>query len=307
MGKVRTGLSMVLILLLVAMQTGCGGGGEVRDAASYFENAELLESPATLEPRDVIILDARHSVADYNAGHITGAIFAPPYNFTENAADSILLPVPLLEEKLGALGLTRTSTIVIYDDTTTSLGAAGRLFWMLEYLGCPNVSILNGGWDKWQELRPDEVEKVPPAPLPAAVFIAQIDGALDISKEQLLSRMTTDDSLLIVDARSPEEYRGQVVNSDPRPGHIPGAINLPYSACYYPDRTVLNYQDLNRLFANHGITKDKDIVVYSTVGKRSSFIYFLSRLMGYTRVVNYSGSIVDWGSADPALYPMETD
>lgn len=309
-------LSFLFAALFTWVFTGCGGSGGTDSAplppppppqtgdTSLFPNAQLLVSVEDLDAPSTIVLDARHSEDAYNAGHIPGAIYAPPILFSVSQVNQMLRPVDELEQVLGDLGITRTSNIIIYDDTTASLGAGGRLFWMLEYLGCTNVSVLNGGWDQWKIQRMP-VETIVPAPLPPAVFTALVNDAIYVTKEYVASRMDAP-GFTLVDVRTDDEYQGLLPNSDPRPGHIPGAISFPYTECYNPDKTVLNFTDLKLLLESKGIITATEVVAYSTVGKRSAFFYFLSRLMGNTNVTNYDGSIVEWGSSDPVLYPMET-
>jgi thiosulfate/3-mercaptopyruvate sulfurtransferase len=153
--------------------------------------------------------------------------------------------------------------------------------------------------------------EVPP-PLPPAVFTALVnaDGTLVnediyVTKEYVASRLDAPDFTL-VDVRTDTEFTGAETIDASRPGHIPGAISFPYTDCYNSDKTVLNFNDLKQLFESKGITATKEVVAYSTVGKRSSFFYFLSRLMGYTNITNYDGSIKEWSGSDPVLYPMVT-
>ncbi len=155
---------VILVGLLLIMICGCGGSRENKNNnglpaadmtgdAYLFPNANLLISGKDLvaqiegmDTEDPIIIDTR-SADDYATAHIPGAV---NINWNAFVADkAILKPVTDLEIQLGELGLSRTSKLVIYDDTLSSWGAAGRLFWMFEYLGCINVQILNGGWDKW--------------------------------------------------------------------------------------------------------------------------------------------------------------
>ena len=308
-------VALLLTALLTALLAGCGGGGnsggETQPApvqtgdVTIFPNASLLASMEDLTTTQTIVLDARRSAAEYNAGHIPGAIFAPPSLFER---DGVLLLPDEIALILGNLGVTRTSKIIIYDNTTASRGAAGRLFWILEFLGCTDVTVLNGGWDQWKAQ--DMTLATEPTTLPAAVFTPAINPAVEyVTKEYVAEHFlpAPDVGFILIDVRTDEEYQGTLLNSaDPRLGHIPNATNFPYSQCFNPDKSVLNFKDLKNLLESHGITADKEMVAYSTVGHRSGFFYFLCRLMGYTNVSNYVGSIVDWGRADPNLYPMVT-
>ena len=310
-------VALLLTALLVTLLAGCGGnsGGETTPMppqtgdVSLFPNMELLVAPADVDTAQMIVLDARRSDAEYNAGHIPGAILAKPSLFEND--DGMLRPPEELITILGNMGISRTSKIVIYDNTSASRGSAGRLFWMLEYLGCTDVTILNGGWDQWvAQDKLVETSAVVHDPIPPVVFNAVLNpGVKRVTKEYVAEHFlpTPDDGFILIDVRTDEEYQGTVANStDPRLGHIPGAISFPYSKCFNSDKTILNFKDLKLLLENQGISVDKEMVAYSTIGHRSGFFYYLCRLMGYSNVSNYNDSIVDWGKADPVLYPMKT-
>jgi thiosulfate/3-mercaptopyruvate sulfurtransferase len=310
-------VALLLTPLLTIILTGCGSnsGGETAPIppqtgdVAVFPNAALLASLAEVNSptTPTIVLDARRSDAEYNAGHIPGAIFAQPSLFENNG---VLLSDSELATILGNMGITRTSKIIIYDDTITSRGAAGRLFWILEYLGCTDVRILNGGWDQWENEKEGTQGTTVATVISPIVFTAQINSVAvkRVDKDYVASHLPPDpNNFILIDVRTDEEYQGaQPGNTDPRLGHIPGAINFPYPQCFNADKTVLNFNDLKLLLEAHGITNNKELVAYSTVGHRSGFFYFLCRLMGYDNISNYVGSIVDWGIADPTLYPMNT-
>ncbi len=182
-----------------------------------------------------------------------------------------------------------------------SWGAAGRMFWMLEYLGCDDVHILSGGWDKWMEDgRP--TEDMYAMELEAATFTASVQSDRLATKEHIASRLN-DADFAVLDTRAFQEYNGWILYGEPRGGHIPGAINISYESFLNSDSTVLGYEDLKSLLEGNGFTTDKEVTANCTVGIRSGFGYFILRLMGYSRCSNYAGSIVEWG-ADAAL-PMD--
>ena len=312
-------INLLITVLLMTLLGGCGNsGGETTPApvltgdVTAFPNASLLAtpSPGYEIPPQTIVLDARRSQTEYDAGHIPGAIFAPPSLFETN---DILNSDADLASALGKLGITRDSKILIYDNTTASLGSGGRLFWILEYLGCTEVTFLNGGWDLWkaQDMPTETTAAVVHVPVvPAAAFSAIVNPQVvqfvdkEFVKEQFIT--TPNDEFILIDVREEQEYLGVELNGATRRGHIPGAINLPYTQCFNKDKSILNYQDLKGLLADQRITLDTNpkIVAYSTIGHRSGFFYFLCRLMGYENVANYTGSIVDWAKADADQYPM---
>ena len=137
-----------------------------------------------LRESGVVILDARSADA-YNDGHIPGAISMPWQQFSDAGLN--LKPVGELEALLGAAGIKRNTWMIIYDDTTASWGAAGRLFWMFEYLGCENVRILDGGWDKWvaDGNQPETTANT----RKAATFIAEVNDHIVVDKTHIADRL----------------------------------------------------------------------------------------------------------------------
>ena len=262
--------------------------------------ADNVNAKASSTP---IIIDTR-SAQDYDLGHIPGAINTQWGNFVlwnEPPEKAVLQGVTDLETALGSLGLTCNSAIVIYDDTLASWGPSGRIFWMLEYLGCTNVKILNGGWDKWKaDALPVQTAANTLAP---AVFTAVLNTEINPDKEHIQDRME-DSDFLTVDTRTDAEFNGWILYDEARGGHITGAVHLPYEWYFNSDHSILSQVDLQDLFESHGITTDKEIVPYCTAGIRSGFFYFLGRLMGYDRVSNYDASMWDWAAATPDYYPM---
>jgi 3-mercaptopyruvate sulfurtransferase SseA len=205
-----------------------------------------------------------------------------------------------LNSKLSAAGLRRNMTFVIYDNTSASFGAAGRIFWMLEYLGCNDVHILDGGWDKWvADGRPTEAVVNTLAP---AKFRTAVKKSRRATKDLIAKKLGTK-NFAVVDSRTDEEYNGWQLYGEARGGHIPGAVQIPYEWFFNADKTVLDYADLKKMFESRGITKNKQVTAYCTSGIRSGFVYFLYRLMGYPKASNYDASIVEW-AADDSL-PMD--
>lgn len=297
------------VLLAVTVMAGCGssstdkvgGTATLSAAAKEFPNAELLVSAdslqASLNTNGLVIIDARSANA-YGAGHIPGAV-----NIQHSAywtKGSGLKDTAVIAAQLGAAGIGRDKKLVIYDDTTASWGAAGRLFWMLEYLGCSDVHILNGGWDKWSaDSRPVQTTAVT---LPATTFTPRINSAAKSDSGHIATRLY-DRDFAVVDARTDEEFTGWQLYGETRGGHIPRAVNIPYAWFYNSDKTALGYNELKSLFESRGITPDKEVTANCTAGIRSGYVYFLLRLMGYARSSNYDASIWDW--ADNTSLPEE--
>lgn len=295
-------VALLLTGLLTALIAGCGGGNSggysvpvppLTGDQSLFPHKELLASPASVNTSQSIVLDAR-TISEYNAGHIPGAISAPISNFEDN--EGRILDDLLLEEQLGKLGITVNSEIMIYDKATDTNSAVGRLFWILKYMGCNNVSVLNGGWDQWNEYYVGTTEATIP-PTVTNFTMSPSDTTKSVTKEDVANYflLSPDDGYVLIDVRTEAEYLK---------GHIPGAINFPYSECFNTDKTILNFTDLKDLLAIHGIAVEKEMIVYSNLNHRGGFFYFLCQLMGYPNVHIYLGSIGDWLEANPTAYDL---
>ena len=208
-----------------------------------------LVSSARLDAHlgDWVAFDCRHNLADleagrkgYEAGHIPGAHFlnldfdlaAPP----SPASGRHPLPDPeALAQRLGALGVGQDTQVVAYDDAGGPFAA--RLWWLLRWMGHDAVAVLDGGIQQWVA----EGHALEPGPDPLRASLADALPAGDIppglpivlQHDTWVSAGTVEDrltsgSLLIVDARSPDRFRGENETLDPVGGHIPGAINRFY-------------------------------------------------------------------------------
>ena len=292
-------LSLWLVLAVIFLGSSLSFA-KLAPSQSDFPNKKLLVSAdsvqSTIGTKNFVVIDARTS--GYESSHIPGAINIKFGDYFTPGAG--LLPIADLNSKLSAAGLKKNMTFVIYDNTSASFGAAGRIFWMLEYLGCKKVHILDGGWDKWlSDGRPTETTI---NTLPAAKFKGSLKKARIATKDSIQKKLGTK-NFAIVDARTDEEYIGWQLYGESRGGHISGAIQIPYEWFFNSDKTVLNYNDLKNMFESRGITRKKEVSAYCTVGIRSGFVYFLYRLMGYSKASNYDASIVEW-AADASL-PMD--
>ncbi|WP_282753725.1 sulfurtransferase [Desulfuromonas thiophila] len=330
---IRFHKSILLVLMLLAlsavMLSGCGesvthktstsstddgdttDGDETTDTTPY-PNADLLVSADELETLlssstataattgSLIVIDTRSADA-YVAGHIPGAIHMAHAELADGSLN--LKSVTELETLLGGKGLVADAKIVLYDDTITSWGSAGRVFWALEYLGCSDVHLLDGGWDKWSA--DGRTTQLAATTLEATTFTASVNTAVVTDKATIASRLGDSDFVLI-DTRTDEEFIGWQLYGEARGGHITGAVHLPYEWSYGADHTLVPYATMKSYFEERGITADKQVVAYCTAGIRSGFAYFLARLMGYENVANYDASIWDWAvQADITTYPME--
>jgi len=195
---------------------------------------------ALLGTPKLVVVDCRFELLDpaageraYNAGHIPGAVYA---NLDRDLSDLSRKgrgrhPMPEADafcETLARWGITPAHQVVAYDADNGQF--ASRLWWMLRLLGHRDVAVLDGGFAAWQSAGEGfTVERHPPRPMPRGAYKARFDMKGIASTAVVAARMAAASGLLI-DARSPERFRGEFEPIDKKAGHIPGAINRPLQA-----------------------------------------------------------------------------
>lgn len=242
---------------------------------------------AHLDDNNLSVVDAR--VADprlpmgYRASHIPGAV---PFDLNRDMYEMApggprMKSADAIANILGQRGIANDSTIVLYDENTGPL--AGTAYWLLKYLGHGDVRVLNGGWHAWTRAGAPTTKEVPQrAP---AQYIARVDETQHSTAEWIMENSARADVLLF-DTRMDSEYYM---------GHIPGAVNLSFDAAV--DVATQQLKDdatLRAQFENIGVTPDKEIVVYCGSGARSAHTFMVLQALGYPRVRNYKGSMLDW-------------
>ncbi len=268
-----------------------------------YKHPEVLVSTQwvaehTDDPK-VRLVEVDVDTSAYDKGHIKNAV---GWNWTTQLQDNVrrdLLGQRQIEELLGKSGISNDTTVVLYGDNNNWFAAYA--LWQLKYFGHKDVRLMNGGRKKWElEGRPftTEVPKITPTTYRAAVP----DESVRARREQIFQVLEKKNAYL-VDVRSPDEFTGKVIappgmtETAQRGGHIPGAVNIPWSKAANDDGTFRSYDELVKLYEAQGVRPDKEVVAYCRIGERSSHTWFvLKYLLGFDRVRNYDGSWTEWGN-----------
>ncbi len=227
----------------------------------------------------------------YEAGHIPGAVFVDWLRDIVDPSAPVKMTVARADQfaaLMGRLGIGDEHTVVVYDD---SGHLAPRLWWALHYYGHPAVRVLNGGCTKWvAEGRP--VTRDLPRHAPAR-FTARVQPEWRASVDEVRRRLD-DPAVVLVDCRSPAEFRGEIGRGD-KVGRIPGSANLPVGRLMDGEHKVWRPEgELRRLFEEAGVTPDRDVITYCNAGVSASIGLFGARLLGYPRARNFAGSWYEW-------------
>jgi thiosulfate/3-mercaptopyruvate sulfurtransferase len=205
-----------------------------------------------------------------------------------------------LSRVFSRLGVDSTVQVVAYDDLGGAL-AAGRVWWLLRWLGHEAIALLDGGWQQWQKsglaVR-SGVETHSPRE-----FIPRPRNDLIITTAELKA-MQQDSSYRVLDARSAERYHGVNETIDPIAGHIPGAISAPYAGNLSPDGT---FRPAERLCARYkrliGEVPIEHVVCYCGSGVTATHDILAMMMAGLGEARLYAGSYSEW-ITDPAR-PVE--
>lgn len=270
--------------------------------------SDLLISTEDLAARlgdpGLVVVDAswympaakRDPAADHLAERIPGAVRfdIDAVSDPSSGLPHMLASAPAFAAAVGALGISETSDIVVYDGA--GLFSAPRVWWNLTVYGAKRVRILDGGLPKWKaEGRPlDSGTPTPPLP---ATFTVRIDTSriadLDGVVEVLSSGAAT-----VVDARSAERFRGEAAEPRPglRSGHMPGARNVPFGKVV-ADGRLADEATIRAAFAE--VDLDRPIVASCGSGVSAAVLWLALEAIGVPRgrLALYDGSWSEWGGA----------
>ncbi|AMO55344.1 sulfurtransferase [Endozoicomonas montiporae] len=245
--------------------------------------------------QDVLVLDVRKSLF-YFLGHIPGArnIWRPDYeaDASEYPYKGMRASQQKMASLLGKLGATSSSKIVLYDDSN-GLDAA-RVWWILKLYGHDQVYLLNGGLRAWKQARFST--SIKPAFMPSkAQFEFKGTRHPEYLAELKQIRQLPQQNTVLLDVRSADEFNGITrLQGAFGKGRIPDSVWLEYSNSINASGFVA-VNELQQLFSDHGITPEKEIIVYCQSGVRSAHTHFvLTELLKYPNVKNYDGSWVEW-------------
>jgi len=264
-------------------------------------NAQVIspkELAKIMKNEDVTIISARKNV-DYAKVHINGAINVWHMDlYKDGELKGLLKSTEEIADIFGKKGISEKNTIVIYDGGKNTF--AGRLYWILKYLGCEDVKVLNGQMKMWRKARKPVTKTV--TDIKPVTFNVAVNDQTIATIEYVKSHLE-DAAVVLVDVRDKEEFDGQKGNAK-RNGHIPGAVHFEFKNVLNEDGTMKSIEELEGLLKKAGITKDKEVILYCETSIRAGIVYMaMTSLLDYPKVRVYDGAIYEW-AADSAL-PMK--
>jgi len=237
---------------------------------------------------------------EYDSLHLRGACFISTREISAPRVEgslSLELPsVQLLDSVFESKGISDGSTVVIYPGNDWFTPAA-RVWLTLDYLGFGGRTfIMDGGMTAWKaEGRPLTAELRKAAP---GSFTPHPRRDVVVSKSWVYDRLK-DPKVAILDARNPVYYTGRDTGNASRPGHIPGAVNLPFDSMVDSTNHFKPSDEILTLFRDAGMEKGKTAVSYCHIGQQASLLYVMAKEAGYEARL-YDGSMQEW-TADPEM------
>ncbi|MBF6144641.1 sulfurtransferase [Nocardia nova] len=246
----------------------------------------------------VVIVEVDEDTSAYDTGHIEGAVKIDWKKDLQDPVRRDFVNREQFSDLLSARGIGNDDTVVLYGGNNNWFAAYA--YWYFKLYGHQDVKLLDGGRKKWElDARPLSTDTVT---RPATTYKA--------SEQDLSIRAFRDDAIQaigvknLVDVRSPDEFSGKILapahlpqEQSQRPGHIPGAINVPWSKAANEDGTFKSDEELASIYKEAGLDGEKETIAYCRIGERSSHTWFvLQELLGHKNVKNYDGSWTEYGS-----------
>jgi thiosulfate/3-mercaptopyruvate sulfurtransferase len=244
-----------------------------------------------LKDPGVILLHVSQNRREYKEGHIPGARFLWSQALAYSDPDLTLeLPsVTQADSVLRNLGVSDGVRIILYFDNG-AVSPTTRVFLTLDYLGLGDrVSLLDGGLDAWKaEGRPVTAE-IPT--IDAGSFVPHVNSNVVVSCDWVRDNLKNE-NVTIVDARGAQFYAGNG-GGQPRAGHIPGAINIPFNTLVDSTNKLKDPETLRNIFRQAGVKPGSRVVSYCHIGQQATLVYFAARYLGYDARL-FDGSFEEW-------------
>ena len=273
--------------------------------AEVLVDADWAEQ--NLDRDGVVFVEVDEDTSAYEKGHLAGAVRLDWQADLQDPIRRDLLDQAAFERLLSQRGIGNDDTVVLYGGNNNWFAAYA--YWYFKLYGHRDVRLLDGGRKKWEldgrAFTSEPVER------PATQYVAQPqDLSIRAFRDDVLAAIGTAN---LVDVRSPDEFAGRLLapahlpqEQSQRPGHVPSAVNVPWSKAAAEDGTFLADDALRSLYGGVGVDAERPTIAYCRIGERSSHTWFvLHELLGLPDVRNYDGSWTEYGSL--VGVPVERD
>ncbi|HEU5269835.1 MAG TPA: sulfurtransferase [Jatrophihabitans sp.] len=251
-----------------------------------------------LNTKGIVFVEVDEDTAAYDTGHIPGAVKIDWKTDLQDPVVRDFVSKEKFEKLLSEKGIGNDDTVVLYGGNNNWFAAYA--YWYFKLYGHSAVKLLDGGRKKWEldgrELSKDPVQR------PATQYQAEEqDRSIRAFRDEVVAAIGSKN---LIDVRSPDEFSGKLLapahlpqEQSQRAGHIPTALNVPWSKAANEDGTFKSDEELRKLYGEAGLDTSRETIAYCRIGERSSHTWFaLHELLGEQNVKNYDGSWTEYGS-----------
>ena len=246
----------------------------------------------------VVLVEVDEDTSAYDGGHIAGAVKLDWKTELQDAVRRDFVNKEQFEALLSEKGIGNDDTVVLYGGNNNWFAAYA--YWYFKLYGHQRVKLIDGGRKKW-ELDGRELSKDVVTRERTSYTAQEQDLAIRAFRDETVDAIGKKN---LVDVRSPDEFSGKLLapahlpqEQSQRGGHIPTALNVPWSKTANEDGTFKSDDEIRKIYADEGLDEGRETIAYCRIGERSSHTWFaLHELLGYDNVKNYDGSWTEYGS-----------
>jgi thiosulfate/3-mercaptopyruvate sulfurtransferase len=251
-----------------------------------------------LDTPGVVFAEVDEDTTAYDGGHIRGAVKLDWRKDLQDPVRRDFVSKEGFESLLSQKGISNDDLVVLYGGNNNWFAAYA--YWYFKLYGHENVKLLDGGRKKWEldgrELSGEDVKREG-----TSYQAKEQDHSIRAFRDEVVQAIGSKN---YVDVRSPDEFSGKLLapahlpqEQSQVPGHIPGALNVPWAKVANEDGTFKTEEEIRELYADEGLDTAKPTIAYCRIGERSSIAWFaLHELLGHEDVKNYDGSWTEYGS-----------
>ncbi len=251
-----------------------------------------------LEDPDVVVVEVDEDVTAYDLGHVPGAVRLDWTRDLQDQTRRDLVDQAGFEALMGERGISRDHTVVMYGGNNNWFAAYA--YWVFSIYGHTDIKLMDGGRKKW-ELLARPLTRDLPSRTATSYEASGPDWTLRVLRDEVLAAIG---SANLIDVRSPDEFTGRLLapahlpqEQSQRAGHIPTAVNVPWSRASNEDGTFRSDEELRAIYTGAGVVDGRPSITYCRIGERSAYTWFVLReLLGFDEVKNYDGSWTEYGS-----------
>jgi len=246
------------------------------------------EASKLMKDKNTVVISAQ-SQKNYKTSHVKNAIFIDHHDlYKTGKPEGIIKSTSDLAKYFGSKGVSDKNNILLYDDGTNKYST--RIYWILKYLGAPNVKVLHKDMGAWRKARIMITKS--PTKTKTAVFTPKVNASI-YADYNFVKANINKPNVVFIDVREITEFNGTSTKPVSK-GHLPGAVHIEWKQVEGEGGALLSQDKLNTLFTKNGVTKDKTVVLYCATSVRSGIVYVALKSIGYKNVKVYDGAYNEW-------------